>query len=507
MSQKDKQRLMSLYRGLNRAHGIYELLQRPAGGKKVPGRARTVHGAITVELWDKHLAGQQGLGVVPIMDDATCWFGAIDIDKYDLSLTQLETKVADLGLPLLPTRTKSGGCHLYLFGIEPLPAELLKLRLEQWAIALGFGGAEVFPKQAKLHSEKDIGNWINMPYFAILSELAATERYGIFKGQELTLRGFVDRAESIRITAQQLDQLLITETEDFVEGPPCLQALARGGFPEGMRNNAMFAVGVYLKKRYPDDWATYLSQYNVRFFKPPLEDKEVKELVKSLKRKDYNYPCDKPPIQKMCNRSLCRTREFGIGKGSDDWGLVVDSDAQKIDTDPPYWMVTVNGKRLMLFADHIQSQTLFGKLCIEKLGFVPAKLPGDKWRSEMNKLMGSAEVVPAPEDAGVGGELEYHLQQFCTVYPQAETREEILTGKPYIEDGLVYFRSADFKAYLDAKKFRALNGVHLYARLKQAGVEGKQLWIKDANVRVWTVKAYILPPPVPPKSIQPDTEM
>ena len=73
------------------------------------------------------------------------------------------------------------------------------------------------------------------------------------------------------------------------ERVPCLQCLSRTGFGEGMRNNGLFAIGVYLKKRYPDDWKTHLSTYNARFMKPPLTDVEIKTTVKALQRKDYSY--------------------------------------------------------------------------------------------------------------------------------------------------------------------------------------------------------------------------
>lgn len=229
-------RLLSLYAGLSRAHGIYQLMPRKVGGKKVQGRAVTVRGTVDESLWAKHLAGTQGLGVVPIRDDNSCVFGAVDIDRYDLRLDEVEAQCAKLNLPLLPTRTKSGGVHLYCFTREPVPAALMKQRLEEWSVALGYGGAEVFPKQNALASDQDVGNWINMPYFGATSG-EPTERYGVFKGAQLSLDEFLDRADALRLTEEQLEELIIAEGDEFAEGPPCLQSLARSGFGEGMRNN------------------------------------------------------------------------------------------------------------------------------------------------------------------------------------------------------------------------------------------------------------------------------
>ena len=490
MAQSVTKRLASLFRGLERAHGTYELLKRKAGGAKVKGRALTVREPVTDELWEGHLQGKQGLGIVPIRDDATCRFGAIDIDKYDVRIDEVEQKVATMGLPLLPTRTKSGGVHLYVFGAEDLEASLLKKRLDEWAIAIGFGGSEIFPKQSALANERDVGNWINMPYFGAVPT-GKTDRYGIFKGQPLTLEEFIKRAEKLRITNEQLEALAPKLSDEFAEGPPCLQSLALSGFPQGTRNNGLFAVAVYLKKRFPDDFESHLHAYNVQFMTPPLGQAEVALVLKSVKKKDYGYPCEKTPCSLYCNKSVCKTREFGVGRGLGDWDVVLDSDVQRVMTDPPYWIIGVNGVRMEFRAEELMSQRVFSLMILNRLGFIPTTLPADKWRAEINKLTMAATDVEAPADAGTGGELEYHLQQFCTVFPQAETKEELLTGKPWIAQGIVHFRAADFKQYLESKHFRALTGTRLYSRLRSIGLTHKQLWLggeaDTTNIAVWCV--------------------
>lgn len=481
-------RLFHLFRGLDRAHGTYDLFKRPNGGQKVLGSALTVQEQPTVEKWAAHLAGTKGLGIVPIRDDNTCVFGAIDVDKYNLRLDEVEASVAALGLPLLPTRTKSGGVHLYVFTLEPVPARLIKQRLEEWSVALGFGGAEVFPKQNELLSKADTGNWINMPYFNALS--GPTPRYGIYKGQVLDVEGYIARAEKIRLTHDQLQALVIDEGDEFAEGPPCLQSLARRKFGSGERNNGLFAVGIYLKKRYPDDWQQHVAAYNVKFMKPPLGEGEVKTVTKALGRKDYGYPCEKPPIQKYCNKSLCRTREFGVGRGNDDWPIVIDAGALKILTDPPYWIVNINGERMMLTTEHFMNQRKFIELCVQRLNVFTFPLAPDKWRGVVQKILMEAKDTEAPHDASPKGELAYHLRQFCTVFPQAETREELLVGKPWTDEGKTHFRAADFKKYLSAQHFRSLEGPRMYQELRALGLEHKQLWVKETNQLVWVVNAY-----------------
>ncbi len=291
--------------------------------------------------------------------------------------------------------------------------------------------------------------------------------------------------------------------ELFENGPPCLQTLHQLGFPSGSNKDALFNIGIYLKKRYPDDWETYMMTFNLHL-KPPLSDDLVEATTKSLKKKDYNYTCAKAPICNHCNKILCRTRMFGIGQ--EEWSIAIDpSSVFKVLTDPPFWIIGINGHRINLTADDWSSQTLFAKKCMEHTDYYPGKLSSGRWRETVNSILETATPITPPPEASPSGELEYYLEQFCTVMAQAETREEILTGKPFTEDGYTHFRSADFKKYLEAQHFRALAGVKLYAALRKYGVDDKQLRIGEQNVRVWFVKEFkYATPEIKPRSFPQD---
>ena len=54
---------------------------------------------------------------------------------------------------------------------------------------LGFGNAEVFPKQIELKSQDDTGNFLNLPYFNYKN----TTRYCFdFKGKAITIDAFLN---------------------------------------------------------------------------------------------------------------------------------------------------------------------------------------------------------------------------------------------------------------------------------------------------------------------------
>ena len=70
-----------------------------------------------------------------------------------------------LKLPLVVFRSKSGGAHVFLFTEVPVEAKIVRDKLLSISAILGYGGAEVFPKQIELKSEEDTGNFLNLPYF------------------------------------------------------------------------------------------------------------------------------------------------------------------------------------------------------------------------------------------------------------------------------------------------------------------------------------------------------
>tara|TARA_R110002072_G_scaffold211501_2_gene369074 strand:+ start:51 stop:650 length:600 start_codon:yes stop_codon:yes gene_type:complete len=156
-------RLGSLFKGLKRAHGVFEITGQKENGK-YEGNVKTVQEPVTDVLWERHINGEQGLGVIPINEQDCCWWGCIDIDIYPAPYDEIQSKVIELGLPLIMVLSKSGGIHLFLFLRHNYAASLVQETLKIFAEALGYGGCEIFPKQVCL-KPGETGNWLNMPYF------------------------------------------------------------------------------------------------------------------------------------------------------------------------------------------------------------------------------------------------------------------------------------------------------------------------------------------------------
>ena len=443
---------------------------------------------MTELLWRDHLDGRKSIGSVPINDDASCRFGAIDVDVYSgLDLQKIFNEIEQNDLPLIPCRTKSGGLHLFCFLRESIDAAALRGKLEEFAASLGFGGTEIFPKQSEVLSERgDIGGWINMPYFG--GDQTDRYAYRLLDSKPLTTDEFIATIDNRSMTVREFMAYKVNKASDISDGPPCLQHLLNRGFSTGSRNDGLFNVGVYLRKSKPDDWEGLLDDYNSKYLLPPLTSSEVASLVKSLRNKDYTYTCDRSPLKPHCNVSLCRTREHGVGQVS---GALNLTNLTKYDSRPPIWFVDIDGGgRLELSTEDLQSQRRFQKRCMEVLNVMPPAVKEKNWQNQVQALMESVTLIEAPVDASPRGILFEYLERFCTSRAQARTKDELLLGKPWTEDDFHFFRIVDFMAYLERHRFYDYKVNQVCSMLKEAGGEHCFFRLKGKGVNSWKVPTF-----------------
>ena len=187
-------------------------------------------------------------------------------------------------------------------------------------------------------------------------------------GNSLTPREFLDYVDTIVLTEEELEKLdpapVLENIEWLSSSPPCLEHLVAQGFPKGMRNSGLFNVGVFLRKKFPDDWERRLEEVNHQHMQPTLSSQEVLGVVKQLKKKDYFYRCNDQPIASHCNSPLCRTRKYGVGASG---GAPLFSNLSKQNSDPPIWFLDVEGGRLELETEELLNQTRFQRKCMSVL--------------------------------------------------------------------------------------------------------------------------------------------
>jgi len=504
------ERFYKLFLGYEHARGEYTIVGTNARGK-VQGNASTVAGGPTIEHWKQHIAGTHNLGVVPLRADDSVHWGCIDIDKIGIDHTELE-KLCE-PLPVVVARSKSGGAHVYLFLAQPLPARIVRARLTHWAAFLGHPGVEIFPKQIERVDATDIGNWLNMPYQA--SDM--TLRYAFKAGQRLTMLEFLDYAESRRVTLEQLDEIKVEAPKRgpklatssgkrappplkgtlFLDGPPCLQVLTADPLQEGTRNSILFNIAVYLRKRHPESWQEKLSYANKQLLDPPLGEREIQTIVKSVSRKTYTFTCKQAPLEGVCNRPVCVAREFGVGTTTaEQTGGLDVTHVKKIQAgDEVYWEITISDHVVRLRTKELMSQDKFCEVCMERANFVWQKMPAPRWAFLLQRWLDMADTEIAPLEASRIGQFGTIIHQFCNGNVQAHAENEIVLGKPYRDAGSnrTLFTPMALLNYLNHQRFQFTDVKEVWAMLKQVGGTDTEITVVGRKIAAWSVPTTAAP--------------
>lgn len=487
------QRLWDLFKANQRSVGQYS----PDDGK-----VHTLYRAPTVGDWEAHLNAKVGVGCVPIQDDATVWWAAIDIDNHgddkDIPIAALDVKAREHKLPVVLCRSKSGGVHAYLFLKRPEPAPRVRALMARWAEVLGFKGAEIFPKQGSLHKQASgnlsLGNWINMPYFGGTD----TGRYAFHSGKKLTVEQFLDTAESSKADDSSLMAPLLA---DHPDAPPCIQHLLTNGAGQGTRNEAMFNITVYLRRRDPESFRSAAAELNQLIFDKPLPKVECQRTILSGGRPDYSYRCGEEPIVSACDRDACLQRKYGItDKDLQTQTVVQDlpefSNLTKFITDPVRWEMTVGGKRVAnISTPQLLDWKFMRELIAEKLLRIVPMIKAQEWERILQPLMETVRIVDTPDDASVSGIIRMRLREFsakCDLSSRGEDPAErmaLLRGQPVVVkvDGArcVTFRAQDFVNYLKRTKSEELKGVNLWFAVRELGVIHQKIRVGKSIINVW----------------------
>lgn len=497
MTPESIERFSELFTSYSGAYGQFTVTHYNEDKSKWEGQARTSYGESTFANWQIHLNGNVGtptnlkmvgasvgMGAIPLLEDDTVLWGALDIDVYDKELTgKLSKRVSELDLPLVACTTKSTGCHLYLFLSERAPASKVRSWLEQVAAVLGYGGCEVFPKQHTRTGPRDVGNWINLPYQGGDKSM----RRALVNDRLLTVDEFIQYATSKKLNIKELTKKKV-EVEEFNDGPPCLQHLySIGGFPEHTRNDGMFNVGIYLKRKYPDKWQDMLPAYNDTMCKGSQTLSDINGICKTLGAKDYTYKCKASPIKPHCVRRTCLRRQFGVGTGPKTMGIEITS-ITKYPASPTIWCVEIDGARFEVDTDTLFYQSAFAKKCMDVISRCPAPLPAEEWQKYLDEKIKDADEVPPPEDADEVGQFKLFLDIWLNGRTTAKSRDEIILDKPFRDMGRVYFLSSALRKRLDQERFRYKSMHHVWNLLRDLGAD-KETWNLRGNKtrQIWSL--------------------
>ncbi len=483
-------KMMMLFQGLDRAYVLAPLTQtETVEGQKVETKVKTVHESVVPTTFANHIEGKDNLGIIPIKDNGKVSFAVIDIDDYSISFPELEKKLKKLKLPLIITRSKSGGAHLYLFLEHEIKADFVVKKMKIFALALGYS-YEIFPKQTRLASERDVGNGISLPYF----NGNETTRYAYRNGKKLTIEAFLKLAETMKVDKDKLATYEpdVSGSGEFSDSPPCIQMLVQsGGVKSGTRNNALFSFGILAKKKFGDDWREKMETWNHDYFSPPVNSKEVVALQNSLSKegKDYFYKCTTTPLCDVCNKDECRKRDYGIGD-QDQIPFVIE-ELTKFETDPPLYIAQINDQRIEISSKQLLSYAAFRVKVFESLDFLPPQISSKQWEIEVTKLLEKMNIVAVPQSSTPQGKLVEMLERYCTGTAKTDQMEGLITGGVFVDGETTMFRMTRFEEFLERSKFREVpkNKIINIVKDRLGGIHSNKM-VKKRCISVFEIPTF-----------------
>jgi hypothetical protein len=482
MNEQIRVRFSLLFSGLTTAYDQYS-----------NGRAKSVLKDLEPLQFKNHFLGKMGLGIVPIMDDGeSCQFGVIDIDDTSVDHDWLVTRVTELGYPITVCRSKSGGAHLYTFTDKPIKAAELRRILSKFASKLGYGSSEIFPKQDSI-KVGEVGNWINLPYF----DIDKTLRYGVDKNGRMSIEEFLNAAELVKEKGDLHSFAQDLEPEGM---PPCLVSLYRNGVDEGNRNEVMYSFAVFFKKSGVNIEESLL-RINYKALNKPLSLKEVQTIAGSVKRKDYQYKCKDPTIKLLCDAVACRRLKFGVGGARfEDYDEQMIGCLTKHMTDPPRWVLDINGVDIEFSSDDLMNYYRVRILSMERANIIAPPLKQEEWLLILKERMEHVRIEEAPTDASMYGDLISAIADFVQVADRSQNgRKDLFRGLPVKEvdyknpqtgeaTPVIFFRSNDFIGHLKRRKSPVnITGSALWMAMRKVGCQHTKIKAGENAVQVWYV--------------------
>ena len=489
---EQRKKFIQIFSGLERAYGQTQSRAKNEAGK-LEAKSWIQKEQLTEQKWIDHLDGKEpSLGIIPIKDDNTCTWGAIDIDTYDgFDHKKLIKNIIQKKLPLVVCKSKSGGAHVFLFVRESCTAKEMQMKLTEIAAWLGYGDSEIFPKQIELN-QRGTGNFLNLPY----NHPEYPTRYALDDlGNALdTLELFIKLYETKVV--EKINDVVIEKpvmqkkNDDFKHAPPCIVTLISQGTSEGERNQCMYQLGVYLRQRFPDKLEEKMDYYNTKYFTPPLPSREVLTLLKQVQdTKNYWYKCKEPMFKTVCEKIKCQTMKFGVGNAASN----DITSLKKWVSDNPMYELTHNGKVIILTLDQLANHGEYRKACIAQANESPRPIAPAVWSDIVHGLlqgMGEGDIIHLPPEVTAKGQFKDLLYTFVENNGGAKDRQDILQGMVYEHENFYYFKQQAFRDFLKMKRFTKLSDSHQFKVFSEFGGNTDKFKVNNKAEHVWKIPVF-----------------
>jgi hypothetical protein len=295
----------------------------------------------------------------------------------------------------------------------------------------------------------------------------------------------------------QWKEPITTENEDLFEAPPCLVTLLSDKVPQGKRNDTMFNVGVYLRKRFPDSWKTKLHSYNSKYMNPPIDDNNLENtVIKSLLNKDYRYKCKQEPIRSFCESKLCVKRKFGVGE---NFPTPEIERIEKYPSHPTIYIVYLDGKPVEVDRTTLHEFDKFSVEVMDQLNQVLMPVGKMIWKKLLNKIMSNKDtfkILEVPQAARLDYQLKELLGDFLN-RATGKVMDDVKRGIPFTENGHSYFKYQSFNNFLKRSKSWDLPKAKTQKMLEDIfKAKEEVLKLDKKSMRIWKIETVNVDKPI-----------
>ena len=168
--------------------------------------------------------------------------------------------------------------------------------------------------------------------------------------------------------------------------------------------------------------------------------------------------------------------------------------------DPPeFYMETAQGNITLGTIDKIYSQTKFRQAVGAATGIVIQKVPGNIWEQRVQAILSACEEIEAGEGILRERETRRWVEDYLLEKPPREEDWEKAVGlkSPFVKDGTTHMFVDDFRRWLEFPGGRQLGKYRICRRLRQVGMEPKQVNAHISGARTtrttWVVPGDCLP--------------
>ena len=163
--------------------------------------------------------------------------------------------------------------------------------------------------------------------------------------------------------------------------------------------------------------------------------------------------------------------------------------------DPPgYYMETSQGNITLGGIDKIYSQTRFRQAVGAVSGIVIQKVPGKIWEQRVQAILSACEEIEVGDASHPRRATRRWVEDYLLDKPPREQDWEKAVGpkSPFVKYGVTHMFIDDFRRWLELPGGRQLGKYHICRRLRQVGMEPKQVNAHISGART-TRTAWVVP--------------